>query len=130
MKTYTGRKKTAPDTVLEGIYWCRKCNVPLLDEECGICHEHGFELKLSPPGDVRFSSPYEKELIGDIVLRSFGINPLDGKLVLLNKIPGEDKTDEIIVDGLVFGILGFDMKELDFKLDMMLDGAKALLDSK
>ncbi len=111
------------------IFWCRKCNVPLLGEECGICREKGLQIQLSPPGDVRFSSPHERKLINDLMLKSFGINPLSGKLVLLNKIPGEDKTDEIIVDGIRFGILRFDMKELAFKLDLMIEGASALINS-
>jgi len=111
------------------IFWCRKCNVPLLDEDCGICREKGTRLELSLPGDVRFSSPHEQNMINDILLKSFGINPLLGKLILLNKIPGEDKTDEIIVDGLRFGVLRFDMKELTFKLDLMIEGASALINS-
>jgi phosphoadenosine phosphosulfate reductase len=111
------------------IFWCRKCNVPLLDEECGICKEKGANFSLSRPGDVRFSSPYEKKLIDELMLRSFYFNPLEEKNVLLNKIPGEDKTDEIIVDGIRFGILRFDMKELRFKLDLMIEGACALIDS-
>ncbi len=111
------------------IFWCRKCNVPLLEERCGICQEKGFELLLSQPGDVRFASQYERNIIGGLISSSFGANPLEGKLILLNKIPGEDKTDEIIVDGLRFGVLRFDMKDLNFKLDLMIEGAKALIDS-
>lgn len=111
------------------IYWCKKCNIPLLDEQCGICHEKGSSIKLSRPGDVRFCSTHEKHLIDGFVSRSFGINPLAGKLVLLNKIPGEDKTDEIIVDGILFGILRFDMKELEFRLELNVEGASALIDS-
>ncbi|HLB69812.1 MAG TPA: phosphoadenosine phosphosulfate reductase family protein [Candidatus Methanoperedens sp.] len=111
------------------LFWCSKCNVPLLDEECGICHEKGSQLELSLPGDVRFSSTYEKEKINELMMSLFCANPLAGKLILLNKIPGDDKTDEILVDGLVFGILRFDMKELDFKLELMIEGAIALIDS-
>jgi phosphoadenosine phosphosulfate reductase len=111
------------------IFWCRKCNIPLLDEHCGICHEKGFQIELSQPGDVRFSSQHERNIINDLMLESFGANPLAGKLILLNKIPGEDKTDEMLVDGLRFGILRFDMKELIFKLDLMVEGASALIES-
>lgn len=111
------------------IFWCKKCNVPLLDEQCGICHEKGFKIELSQPGDVRFSSQHEQNIINDLMLESFGTNPLAGKLVLLNKIPGEDKTDEMLVDGIRFGILRFDMKELAFKLDLMIEGACALISS-
>ncbi|MDO9097894.1 MAG: hypothetical protein Q7U60_07220, partial [Candidatus Methanoperedens sp.] len=111
------------------IFWCRKCNIPLLDEECGICREKGSMLELSLPGDVRFSSPHEQKIIGDLMLGSFGANPIAGKLILLNKIPGEDKTDEMLVDGIRFGVLRFDMKELAFKLDLMVEGASALINS-
>ncbi len=112
-----------------GIFWCRKCNVPLLEEQCGVCREKGSELELSQPGDVRFSSQHEKDIINKLMLKSFGASSLAGKLVLLNKIPGEDKTDEIIVDGIRFGVLRFDMKELAFRLELMIDGALALIDS-
>ncbi|TAN45408.1 MAG: phosphoadenosine phosphosulfate reductase, partial [Candidatus Methanoperedens sp.] len=111
------------------IFWCNKCNVPLLDSECGICHEKGARIDLTQPGDVRFASPHEYSIIDELILQSFGASPLSGKLILLNKIPGEDKTDEIIVDGLRFGVLRFDLLELAFRLDLMLDGAQALIES-
>ncbi len=111
------------------IFWCRKCNVPLLEEMCAICREKGTKIDLSRPGDVRFASPHEKKILDDLIIRSFGENPIAEKLILLNKIPGEDKTDEIIMDGLHFGILRFDMSELAFKLDLMVEGACALIDS-
>ncbi|TRZ87980.1 MAG: phosphoadenosine phosphosulfate reductase [Methanosarcinales archaeon] len=112
------------------IFWCNSCNVPLLDGECGICHEKGARIELTHPGDVRFASPHEDSIINDLILRSFGANPISGKLILLNKIPGEDKTDEIIVDGLRFGVLRFDMLELVFRFDLMIEGAMALIDSR
>ena len=112
-----------------GIFWCRTCNTPLLEEQCGICREKGAGIELSQPGDVRFSSQHEREIINDLMHESFGCNPLSGKTTLLNKIPGEDKTDEIIVDGVRFGVLRFDMKELAFKLDLMVEGASALINS-
>ncbi|MCZ7385388.1 MAG: phosphoadenosine phosphosulfate reductase family protein [Candidatus Methanoperedens sp.] len=111
------------------IFWCPKCNIPLLEEECGICHEKGAQIELSLPGDVRFSSQHERKIINSLMLEFFGSNSLAGKFVLLNKIPGEDKTDEILVDGIRFGVLRFDMKELTFKLDLMIEGASALINS-
>lgn len=110
------------------IFWCTECNVPLLDKECGLCGREGIKIELSQPGDLRFSSQHERNIINELILSSFGTNPLAGKLVLLNKIPGEDKTDEMLVDGLRFGVLRFDMKELDFKLELMIEGASALID--
>jgi phosphoadenosine phosphosulfate reductase len=111
------------------IFWCRKCNIPLLEEECGACHEKGVRIELTPPGDVRFASPEEHRILDRLISEYFGCAILSGKLILLNKIPGEDKTDEIIVDGLLFGVLRFDMKRLDFKLDLMIEGAGALISS-
>ncbi|MCG2727523.1 MAG: phosphoadenosine phosphosulfate reductase family protein [Candidatus Methanoperedenaceae archaeon] len=119
--------KTAWELETNFVFWCKKCNTPLLDEQCGICKEKGFQIQLSLPGDVRFSSQHERNIINDLMLKSFGPNPLAGKLILLNKIPGEDKTDEMLVDGIRFGILRFDMKELTFKLDLMVEGACALI---
>ncbi len=110
------------------IFWCTKCNVPLLDKECGLCRQEGTKIELSQPGDLRFSSQHERNIINELILKSFGTNPLAGKLVLLNKIPGEDKTDEMLVDGFRFGVLRFDMKELAFRLDLMIEGASALID--
>ena len=126
-----GTRSSVPawETEKNHIFWCAKCNVPLLEEECGICLENGTRLELSMPGDLRFSSGHEKNVIHDLMIRSFGIDPITGKTLLLNKIPGEDKTDEMIVDGIHFGILRFDMKELSFKLDLMIEGAQALIDS-
>ncbi len=120
---------TSFDLEESNLFWCMDCNVPLLEEVCGICREKGSKVDLSSPGDVRFASKYEKKLINDLISRYFGRNPVEEKLLLLNKIPGMDKTDEIIVDGLHFGILRFDMLELDFKLDLMLEGACALIGS-
>jgi phosphoadenosine phosphosulfate reductase len=111
------------------LYWCTKCNTPLLDEQCGICKVKGTRTILSPPGDVRFASPHEKSIIDDLISKEFPGTSLAEKLILLNKIPGEDKTDEIIVDGLHFGILRFDMSRLSFKLDLMIEGACALIGS-
>ncbi len=128
-KEAISRPSIVPSSCAYRLFWCIKCNVPLLDAECGICHEKGTQIDLRQPGDVRFASPHEHFIIDDLVLQSFGSGILSGKLILLNKIPGEDKTDEIIVDGLHFGILRFDMKELAFRLDLMMEGAGALIDS-
>lgn len=111
------------------IFWCNKCNVPLLDEECGICREKGKTIELTQHGDVRLASPHEYSVIEGLMMQSFGSNPLLGKLILLSKIPGEDKTDEMIIDGLHFGVLRFDMKELSFRIDLMIEGAVALINS-
>jgi len=53
------KKKFSPRFEYEDdyIFWCRKCNLPLIGEECGICGGKGEILHLSQPADVRFCSP-------------------------------------------------------------------------
>ncbi len=109
------------------IFWCRKCNLPLIGEECGICGSKGEILHLSQPADVRFCSPYEREVLEAQLISSFGCDPLGERLILLNKIPGEDKTDEVVVDGLIFGVLSFELSEMDYRFEPSLQGAKILL---
>ncbi|MCD4800292.1 MAG: phosphoadenosine phosphosulfate reductase family protein [Methanococcoides sp.] len=108
------------------IYWCKDCNVPLLDKKCGVCEGEIFEIKLSGPGDIRFCSPYERELLGKLLLSEFGRDPLGERLVLLNKISGEDKTAQVIVDGLNIGTLLFDMSLMEHRFEMSEAGAQVL----
>ncbi len=82
---------------------------------------------MSPPGDVRFCSPYERTIIRGLFEHDFGCDPLGERLVLLNKIPGDDKADEIIVDGLTIAVVFYDLKDADYKLDLRLYGAKLLM---
>ena len=109
------------------IFWCHECNVPLIGSQCSICNNKGTELHLSQPADVRFCSPFERKILADKLVSSYGCDPIGDRIVLLNKIPGDDKTDEIIVDGLHFGILRFDLSVMDYKFDLMVEGAKILL---
>ncbi len=127
--TAVSKKKSSPRFEYEDdyIFWCRKCNLPLIGEECGICGSKGEILHLSQPADVRFCSPYEHEVLAGQLISSFGCNPIKGRLVLLNKIPGEDKTDEVIVDGFIFGVLSFELSRMDYRFEPSLHGAKILL---
>ena len=126
--TFT-KKKSSPRFEYEDdkIFWCGKCNLPLIGEECGICGRKGEVLQLSQPADVRFCSPYEREVIDRQLHSAFGCNPLGDKLILLNKIPGEDKTDEVLVDGFIFGVLRFELSKMDYSFEPSLQGAKILL---
>jgi len=123
------KKKSSPRYEYEDnyIFWCKKCNLPLIEEECGICGGKGEILHLSQPADIRFCSPYERELLAGQLISSFGCDPLGDRLVLLNKIPGEDKTDEVIVDGFIFGALSFELSRMDYRFEPSLQGAKILL---
>lgn len=112
------------------IYWCEKCNVPLIGDTCSI---HGkdsvFKITLTPPGDVRFAFPKDIELIREVFREHYGVDLgelLEGKIVLLNKIPGEDDSYEIIFDGFIFGIISFNPRKLKWKPGLKEEGAKLL----
>ena len=109
------------------IFWCGKCNLPLIGEKCGRCGSKGEVLQLSQPADIRFCSPYEREVLDRQLYSAFGCNPLGEKLILLNKIPGEDKTDEVLVDGFIFGFLRFELSKMNYSFEPSLQGAKILL---
>lgn len=121
----SGRKPF--EQALDHIFWCDKCNVPLISEKCGICGNPGRKVSLSPPGDVRFCSSYEMTILKGLFGSIFGCDPLGDRLILLNKIPGDDKTDEVIVDGLVIAVIAYDITHASYKLDLKLEGAKILM---
>ncbi len=112
------------------INWCERCNVPLIGDSCTV---HGkesvFRLNITPPGDLRFAFDRDIELIRSVFEGHFGADIgkiLNGKIVLLNKTPGEDDSYEIILDGYVFGWIRFDPSELRWKPGLKTEGAIAL----
>ena len=46
--------------------------------------------------------------------------------MFLNKVSGEDRTDEIVFQGMVIGVLRYDLRSCGFQLDLRLDGALVL----
>jgi phosphoadenosine phosphosulfate reductase len=121
----SGRKPF--EQALDHIYWCDTCNVPLVAEACGACGSQGRKVALSPPGDVRLCSPFERDLLHRLLIDNYGTDPIGDRLVLLNKVPGDDKADEVIVDGRAIGVVIYDLAGACYRLDLRLDGAKILL---
>ncbi|SFM89477.1 phosphoadenosine phosphosulfate reductase domain-containing protein [Methanolobus profundi] len=111
------------------IFWCMDCNVPLLENGCNTCGKEGKRIDLSQPADVRFCSPYERSVLHELLMAAFECDPLGDRIILLNKIPGDDKTDEILVDGLFFGIFRFDIQKMDYVFEPSVQGANILLEN-
>jgi len=91
------------------LYWCDACNVPVLGKKCARCGSATRYVDCTPPGDIRPAFPFDVELINKTIEESFGhrgLIPAD-KLVVLNKAPYEDRLDEAVVDGRMFGALRF-----------------------
>ncbi len=112
------------------INWCEECNVPLIGDSCAV-HGRGkvFRLNITPPGDLRFAFEKDIEFIRSVFEEHYGVDVgelFDGKIVLLNKTPGEDDVYEVILDGYVFGWVRFDPLGLRWKPGLKVEGAIAL----
>jgi phosphoadenosine phosphosulfate reductase len=109
------------------LFWCRKCNLPLLSEDCSLCHRSGFRIPLSPPGDIRLCSRRGKDLLRELFLQNWGAADfLDDRLILLNKIAGMDRRDQVILEGRHIATLWFDITLDQHRLDLEIAGAALL----
>ncbi|MBA2858093.1 phosphoadenosine phosphosulfate reductase [Methanococcus maripaludis] len=118
-------------TILGKIHlkWCKNCNLPVLDTKCAICDSETVEVKVTPPGDARPAFKGDLDLINKTINLQFGIEEklFKNKLVLVNKAPGIEYFQEIIVDGIIFGILNFNEKKHDWKIIPTIEGARRLI---
>ncbi len=91
--------------------WCDQCHTPVLAKTCA-CGANTREVPLTPPGDARPAFPADIALINSIFEEHFGA-PLvpDGHLVLLNKVPDNDRMEEIVIGGGIAGSIRYIPKE-------------------
>jgi len=108
------------------LFWCDRCNVPLIGRSCGRCGQDGREVELSPPGDVRLALEGTKRRLRFLFLRQFGVQQLIPDVAILNKTSGEDRADEIIVEGRRIALLSYDIQKSDYELTLRIDGARML----
>jgi len=106
------------------LYWCDNCNVPLLEEKCGLCGGRGRKVPITPPGEVRIGFEGDMEILNDALKRAFGTE-IDG-LILFNRVPHYDRMDEVIMDGRVIGNLRYDIERGEFRVSLRMDGAYLL----
>ena len=104
--------------------WCDKCGTLVLGRSCA-CGSEPREFEINSPGDIRPCMGEGVDLVLSLFRETFGTDePLRGKMIFLNKIPGEDRTDEIVAHGTVLGILRFDLKENRHILEIRQPGAE------
>ncbi|MBC7080868.1 MAG: phosphoadenosine phosphosulfate reductase family protein [Thermoplasmatales archaeon] len=87
--------------------YCEDCNLPVLKERCS-CGSVAKEVKITPPGDVRPSFDFDREMIKKKIIEEFGDYYLPENTIL-NAIPSIDRSDEVIIDGKVAGIFYYDI---------------------
>ena len=109
------------------LFWCQNCNLPLLEERCSICKSSGKRVFLSPPGDIRLCSRQGRDLLNELFVQSWGCADfLDNRIILLNKIAGIDRRDQVILDGWHIATLWFDITAGTHKIDLEPAGASLL----
>ncbi|MCQ2084715.1 MAG: phosphoadenosine phosphosulfate reductase family protein [archaeon] len=105
--------------------WCDTCGTLLLGRRCSKCGSEGREFEINSPGDIRPCMGDSVKILEDLLTEAFGTaSPIVGKSVFFNKVPGEDRTDEIIAHGQVIGILRFDIAADCLKVELRQAGAE------
>jgi len=112
------------------LYWCPSCNLPVLGKTCA-CTAATKKIEITPPGDIRPAFPYDIDLINRTTEKQFGIRLVpEGRLVVLNKAPYEDRMDEVIFDGAIMGSLRFELERMEWVFIPRLEGARRLASGK
>ncbi|HON82089.1 MAG TPA: phosphoadenosine phosphosulfate reductase family protein [Methanoregulaceae archaeon] len=87
------------------LYWCPRCNVPLLGQGCA-CGGQGERIPLLRPYDVRPAFGTDRNMLSTLLLQRFGTGDLP-EIILFNKAGGLDRNDLVIANGARFGWLSF-----------------------
>ena len=98
------------------LYWCDRCNVPLIGRTCA-CGADGREIELLQPYDVRPALAADMALIKNLIRERFGNVPVQ-TVLLLNKTGGVDRADLVIAHGHRFGWLSFDPVTRKYSFDL------------
>ncbi len=105
-------------------HWCDRCGTLILGESC-TCGNVVRKFTINSPGDIRPAMGDGYVLVLDLFKKYFGTSePLDGRMIFLNKVPGEDRTDEIIAHGQVIGLMRFEVETDTFSLELRQAGAE------
>ncbi len=87
--------------------WCDTCHTPVLSGTCA-CGAPARPVAVTPPGDARPAFPDDVDRVNRVFCEHFGA-PLipEGHLALLNKVPADDRMDEIVLGGAVVGAIRY-----------------------
>ena len=108
-------------------HWCDRCGTLLLAAACSKCGEPGRPFSVSAPGDIRPALGRSEALIREVLDRHFQAGErLRYRLIFLNKVSGEDRSDEVVVGGKVIGTVRFDLRRNGFLFDLKLEGAQLI----
>lgn len=105
--------------------WCDGCGTLLLGDRCSICGSPGREFEINSPGDIRPCMGDSVGILEGLLKEAFGTAaPIENKSVFFNKVPGEDRTDEVVAHGQVIAVLRFDIAADRLRIELRQPGAE------
>ncbi len=108
----------------ESCLWCDTCGTLILGKRCSKGHPVR-EFEINSPGDIRPCMGEGVDLVLSLFERFFGTSkPLEKRMIFLNKVPGEDRTDEIVAHGQVIAVMRFSLMLNDYQMDLRQAGAE------
>ncbi|MBC2763600.1 MAG: phosphoadenosine phosphosulfate reductase, partial [ANME-2 cluster archaeon] len=105
------------------LHWCPQCDLPVLEPICA-CGSPAGKVRVTPPGDIRPTFPHDINLINATAITQFG-SPLipDGTIAIMNKVPSDDRMEEIIASGVPLANIRFDVESGKWVLLPRMEGA-------
>ncbi len=114
----------------EWMRWCDSCGTLVLGGSCSVCASDTRAFEVNSPGDIRPAMAGGEELVLSLFRTHFGSDEaLRNKAVFLNKVAGEDRSEEIIVGGAVIGTLRWELESRKFILELKAEGASLISSS-
>ncbi len=105
--------------------WCDACGTLLLGDRCSVCGSAGREFEINSPGDIRPCMGDSVGILEGLLKEAFGTAaPIERRSVFFNKVPGEDRTDEVIAHGQVIAVLRFDIAADRLRIELRQPGAE------
>lgn len=104
--------------------WCDGCGTLILGKSCSFCGSSGRIFEINSPGDIRPCMGDSIDMVKGLFKSSFGTDePIKDRMMFFNKIPGEDRSDEVIAHGEVIGAIRFDPRNNSHDLELRQAGA-------
>ena len=119
VSTYIANGKT-------DVRWCDRCGTLVMGGSCS-CGAEARIFRINSPGDIRPAMGDAKDLVLSLLRKNFGTDGgLSKKMMFLNKVPGEDRTDEVIAHGSVIAVIRFEVETNDFSIELRQAGSELL----
>ena len=111
------RKDSIHAKLQKQLFWCPKCNIPLLAKTCA-CDASSIKIDLQQPFDVRPALKADYDLIVKTMRERFGEKVSLPRIVVLNKAGGLDRRDLVIANGVRFAWFSFDPVSRKYAFDI------------